>query len=98
MKKYLVKVTYTATENNKNFAGETHVYYEGKEEKTIGKVKINSIGKVVDSDYFLWWLDEYGYNRVCDAKRNYHFHNPTEESINGVVMWEKKVEIVKASF
>lgn len=85
MTRYLVKITYKATENNKNFAGETHVYYEGKGEKTVKD----------DTSYFPWRVEEYGYKRECDAKRNYHFHNPTTETCNGVVIWEKQVEVVK---
>lgn len=64
--KYLVKVTYIAKENNPNFAGETHVYYYGKEEHSTEN----------PSKYF---IEEHGYSRKSDALRNFHFKYDNSE-------------------
>ena len=66
MAKYLVKVTYNATDDNPNFAGQTQVYFCGKD------------GHVDSETVYPYFVKEYGYGRKCDAKRNWYFHNPND--------------------
>lgn len=83
MMKYLVKVVYTATDNNPNFAGEVKTYWCGKEEHSE-----------VDT-YCRWFVEEYGYARRCDAKRNYHMR---PENQNNEKFWTKTAEIVEVVY
>lgn len=64
MKRYLVKQVSVATEENPNFAGETHVSFHGNH----GIFDINA--------YSEYLVKEYGYKRRCDAKRNWTYKNP----------------------
>ena len=88
MTKYLVKVTYVAKENNKNFAGETQVWYKGKKGRTVACDGGSFYGypKAPQDDYF---TRVYGYDRLCDAKRSYSYKNCADEDA-----WYKSVEIV----
>lgn len=83
--KYLVKVTYVATNDNPNFAGETNVYWSGKGSKSE---------KDNFSQYF---LENYGYSRLCDAKKNWDYNNQEDSPVNGKTFWIKTAEIVKVA-
>ena len=63
---YLVKVTYTAKDNNPNFKGEVEVCYCGKDNHSTND----------PSKYF---KDNYGYARKSDALRNFHFKYADDE-------------------
>lgn len=46
MKRYLVKLTYTATESNQNFAGEVLNYYYGRNHfSTENPIHVNSMAR-----------------------------------------------------
>ena len=93
MIRYLVKLTGTATENNVNFAGETSVCYYGKNQKLVGRE-----GTHVPEENFIvtrYFLEEYGYKRLCDARRSWIFKNPNTESEKRLDMWRNDVEIIK---
>lgn len=82
MIKYLVKATYTATEKNPNFKGETQTWFCGKENHSIK-----------DDTPARYFVDFYGYSRKQDALRNYHMR---PENKNTDVFWDKNVEVVEA--
>lgn len=65
MTKYIVKVVYVATDDNPSFKGETSVEYVGKNDTQILVDSMN-----IPSSYY---VKNYGYNRKCDAMRNYTF-------------------------
>ena len=74
MKRYLVKEVSTATEENTNFRGEVSTGYFGKRDCLI---KLDSLkDKRKDFDHTTWMLTDYGYKRLCDAKRNWTYKNP----------------------
>lgn len=87
MKRFLVKVTSTATKENKNFAGAVKVRFYGRDERSFDE-QDNEL-------YKLYITDKYGYTRKCDAKKNFNFHYPTTETVDGSVIWEKEIEIVE---
>lgn len=60
MKKYIIKKHYEATEDNNEFKGQVHDYYEGKAETLIG-----------GEDKFpaSWEIDTYAYTTLQGAKR-----------------------------
>ena len=66
MKRYFVKLTSTAKDNNPNFAGEVGVYYYGKGEELI-KTEGTHL-----SDRNRDWMSikgmEFGYKRECDEE------------------------------
>lgn len=83
---YVVKVVSEATKENKNFAGKKIVSYYGKD------------GHLIDTDdeylasYKLpirYCLRNYGYSRLCDAKRSWMFKNPENTE-----HWKSTTEIV----
>ena len=82
-KRYLVKETSVATENNTNFKGETIYTYYGK-----GGVSLKREG-FSDKDMEFWELNEYGYKRECDAKRCWDYKHPENSEY-----WQSTVEIV----
>ena len=76
---YFVKITSVATETNKNFAGQTHIYLYGKEE-TLLETQGNKSLKIDFSSYL---AKEYGYKRKCDAVRSMKRHQELNR-------WEEK--------
>lgn len=88
MVKYIVKLTSVATPENESFAGETCVYYYGKGGITLG----------VEGDHAVWskmplWeggIRLHGYDRLCDAKRNWSYKNPENTKY-----WKSTAEIME---
>lgn len=87
MKKYLVKETSIATEDNPSFAGQTAISWMGKGDTILKHVSPD--GKS-DCDLLRYTLDDYGYDRECDAKRNWTYKNPENDKY-----WTSTVEIVE---
>lgn len=86
--KYLVKQTSIATQSNPNFAGEMSITYYGKGEKMVKREGTHIPCENFDrTDYM---LNEYGYNRLCDAKRAYAYKHP-----DNTEYWTSTVEIVE---
>jgi hypothetical protein len=68
MKKYLIKEITTATETNKNFKGETRIYYIGKG------------GIPTDRHEFLkYYFNEYGFSTKAAVSKALKHHS---ESVN----------------
>lgn len=75
MKVYLVKAVLKATDNNPTFKGMEKINYYGKDCKRLA-----SFGSATEvfhtaQDFYRHEVAEYGYKRVCDAKRNYIYNN-----------------------
>lgn len=87
MKRYLVKETSVATENNKNFRGQTQVNYYGKGDRSIAAIYIQEPSMVSNRNYL---VREYGYKRKCDAERNWTYKNPLNSEY-----WKSTVEIIE---
>ena len=86
--KYLIKETSVATQDNPNYAGEVSIVYFGKAEKMLARE-----GNHIPQDnynHFDYMLNEYGYNRLCDAKRSYAYKHPENSRY-----WTSTVEIVE---
>lgn len=87
MKKYLVKLISISTENNPNFRNQTIISYYGKNQVLIyneGDVMI----KIERSEFM---IKEYGYDRLCDAKRSWIY-----KSCNGNNgYWMQSTEIIE---
>lgn len=79
MKRFLVKTIYTATESNKDFAGEKQVWFSVKDGRSFK-----------EENLFPHIIDWYGYTRECDAKKSFSYKN-CESDEN----WNKQVEIVE---
>ena len=84
--KYLVKVTETATKENENFFGEVHTCWYGKFDHLCGMENTR------DSNFRPCGYDifNYGYDRICDAKRNWFYNNPQNDKF-----WTSAVKIVE---
>lgn len=90
MKKYLVKTISIATEQNPNFANQECISYHGKGQKTLcqrGSHAI-AINSVIEMDNYL--VKEYGYDRLCDAKRSYQFKHPENNKF-----WSSTSQIIE---
>ena len=93
MKRYLVKLSCKATENNPNFAGETLICYYGKNQEMIGRE-----GTHYPQENFIVThhsLMEYGYKRMCDARRCWRYKNSNTELEERLGMWQNKAEIIE---
>ena len=93
MKRYLVKLSGKATENNPNFVGETSICYYGKNQTLVGRE-----GTHLPEHNFIvtrYFLEEYGYKRECDARRSYIFKNPMSDLEKRLAMWNNEVEIIE---
>ena len=89
---YFVKITSVATETNKNFAGQTHIYLYGKEE-TLIETKRNKSLQVKFSPYI---AREYGYKRKCDAVRSMKRHQELNRwAEKEFPYWTSTAEIVE---
>ena len=87
MKRYIIRTVSTATELNKNFAGQTHTYYYGKGQELIAAYGTQDA--YIDRNLAAWWIKEYGYSRICDAKRSWILNNPENSE-----WWNSTAEIV----
>lgn len=88
MTKYLIKDTVHAKENNKNFAGETRVYYMGNHGHIAGvftqNVNVETEAKCS------------GYDRLCDAKRAQKSQQKVADHETETGYWSHEpVEIIK---
>ena len=84
---YAVKVVATATEKNKNFAGEVSVYWYGKEQTLLG-FKDRYLGG--NHEPYPLMIREYGYRRESDARRSWMYKNSENTEF-----WEYEVSIVE---
>lgn len=89
MKRYLVKVTDTATENNTANPGAVHMYWYAK-----GHLCLKSTGaKYLEKDWLTpSMIRRNGYARECDAKRSWHYKHQGDTTGHG--WWLSSVEIV----
>ena len=89
MKRYLVKVTDTATENNTARPGAILRYWYGK-----GHICLKSEGEAyLDKDWLTpSMIRNHGYARESDARRSYHFKHTGDTTGRG--WWMTSVEIV----
>lgn len=92
MKKYIVKVTGKATENNPTFAAQEFVAYHGKDQKLLGYE-----GGYVEAMHMVkklnvYMIKEYGYSRRCDAVRSWNYRNPENSPF-----WSCTAEIVEVN-
>lgn len=90
MKRFAVKVTCCATDENPNFAGKKVTYYYGKNNVMLGRH-----GSYCDLSYMpiaisKWELERKGYKRLCDAKRNWSYNNLQNDKF-----WQSGAEIVE---
>ena len=89
MKRYLVKETSTATEQNLNFAGKTCTSWVGKNQQLIRHEA--PVGYDLASfDRTCYMAKDYGYKRRCDAMRSWVYKNPENTKY-----WHSTVEIVE---
>ena len=85
---YLVKLVSRATEANTNHAGEVNTSLYGKGEELLYS---DSPDLWVKRDLLSWYfLNEYGYRRECDAKRNWLYRNQVDDP----KWWTNEKEIV----
>ena len=91
MKRYLVVETSKATEQNPNFAGTEVTYTLG-----VGDYVIGIEGSYCEKSHMErqpirgWDVMEYGYKRMCDAKRNWTYKNPENNKY-----WQSTTEIIE---
>ena len=90
MRKYIVKVTGKATENNPSFAAQEFVAYHGKNQKLLGYE-----GGYVEAMHMVkklnvYMIKEYGYSRRCDAVRSWNYRNPENSPF-----WSCTAEIIE---
>lgn len=87
---FLVKSVSKATAENEHFAGDVQTRVYGKDDFTI----------YCKGSYQGWYdidwrtpgmIEEHGYKRLCDAKRNYAYRHPENSEF-----WKTTVEILQA--
>lgn len=89
MEKYLVKIVSVAKPDNPTYTNEeTHTYYYGKGDKLVGAYDCDPW---VATKLNAYMIEEYGYSRLCDAKRNWGYRNHRREER----YWTSRVEIIK---
>lgn len=85
---YFIKSISTATETNPSFAGEVHIRVSGKgEEDIFCETPDGWYNK--DFTMYAYGIMEYGYKRLCDAKRSYSYKHPQNDQ-----HWTTTVKIV----
>ena len=90
MKRYIIKSISKATDENKNFQGQEAIAYYGRAEKMIGYEGTHAEAIHMVQDIHPYMVKEYGYTRLCDAKRNWSYRNPENTKF-----WRTKVEIIE---
>ena len=90
MKKYLVKTTSVATDENPNFAGQVQICYYGKQERVLGMAGSHAKATHMESPLNLYLAREYGYNRKDHAKRAWSYRNPENTKY-----WTTEVDVIE---
>lgn len=90
MTKYLVKETSVATASNPNFAGDISIGYFGKADHMLAREGTHC--EYDNFNHIEWCIEEYGYNRVSDAKRSYTYKHP-----ENTAFWTSTVEIIEVT-
>ena len=88
MKKYLVKIVSTATASNENFKGRVHTYYHGKENTLVACEGDPYI--IIGEHLAAYYTKEYGYDRKCDAAKNWSYNHPENTE-----HWTSTAEIIE---
>ena len=91
MKKYLVKTTSVATDENKNFAGQVQICWIGKKERLCGMVGSHPEALHMVMPFNTYMAREYGYNRKDHAQRAYTLKHLDED----LPYWTVTAEIVE---
>lgn len=92
--RYLVKVTATARENNKNYPGCVFHYVYGKNQEMLASDSKDLPGMSMNlSDYF---VKEYGYKRYDMAKRASKFWEDLNKEENR--FWDHVAEVISVEF
>lgn len=87
-RRYLVKTTTRATEQNTFCPGAVHTHIFGKAEEMLFA---NTGDPWIDRDNLTpRFVLEYGYKRESDAKRAYSYKNPERS-----VYWQERPEIIE---
>lgn len=92
MVRYLVKEKLRATNQNPSFAGQKATAFFGKECKMLAYLGEHAEAVHAKQELAAWMVEEYGYKRASDAKRNWIFKYA--EDISGD-HWHRSVEIVE---
>ena len=88
MKKYLIKETTTATENNKNFKGITKIFYVGKKENAMEK-----------EEYLNYHFLNNGFTtKAAATKALKHYVENCEWFNNTFKTWTSVYEIIEKEF
>ena len=90
MKKYIVKETSYATEANYNFKGQISICYFGKGSEIIAMEGSHAEATHTTKKMDNYMVKEYGYNRLCDAKKSYVYKHPENTK-----HWKSFAEIVE---
>ena len=90
MKKFIVKTISYATDENTNFKGQVSVGYYGKNQKMIGCEGSHSEATYTTMPMSNYFIEQFGYNRLCDAKRSWIFKNPENTKF-----WKTVVNIIE---
>lgn len=90
MTKYIVKVTSVATPENPTFAGESNTYYYGRGGEVLCVEGDHAKRTHNERPMWDWGVRKYGYDRLCDAKRNWSYKNPENSKY-----WRSTAEIVE---
>ena len=90
MTKYLVKLTSVATSDNPTFAGQRQVALIGKGERICGLCGSHAVATHTAKACNYYEVEKYGYDRKCDAQRNYLYRHTDIEKY-----WDVNAEIVR---
>lgn len=86
-KRYLIKKEYEATDKNVAFAGQRQTWIHGKGDTSCQIISGMKIG-----DYF---INNYAYSRLCDAKRALNNCNKSAEWETSYGWWKVSCEIME---
>lgn len=90
MIKYLVNEVSIATEENVNFKGQYSNKFYGKGDKCVAHTGTHAEAVHDLEELNDWNIKEYGYDRMCDAVRNWTYKNPENSK-----WWKSTVCILK---
>lgn len=87
---YFVKLVSRATKDNPSYAGDVSVAIYGKAEKLVALGGNHSDRLHTVQEFFPPFAKQYGYKRLCDARRSWIFNNADEGKY-----WETEASIIE---
>lgn len=101
---YFIEIIATATQENKNFAGDVHRYVYGRKEELIAYETIKNVSgspdhmRQYDNTDMKWAAVEYGFKSAKMAETIGKRLHANDDTYNGITNWKNQMNIIEVEW